>query len=483
MRSTSRHATWSESSEWAARQDHAFVGDGSMGDGRKLRDDLHGALHEGAERLREGVDRLEQESARHLDRLADQGAGGLDDLARAGEDRDRGGRRRHSDAPKRANRLAEKAARAERKAEKAARRAFRAADKELRRADELRSKRRRKRSRRHDPNLSPEEREHRTAVHRARQRANQRLGFLTHIGAYAATLMLLLVTTRSVRIALIVALGWGIAVFCHYFWALAAPRYRDRWVEREVGARSQTKVKSERREVGTRSRRSLEDLSASIAHEIRNPITAAKSLVQQMGEDPASNENLEYAGLALSELDRVERSISHLLRYARDEEPRFSVMTLAGAARAASEGLRERAAAHGIELVVEFDREGEMRGDPEKLRRVIENLVSNAIDALAASETVLARVELLGGENLAGTEVWLRVVDNGPGIPADEQERIWSPFYTTKDTGTGLGLALSRKTIEAHGGRIELLSDPRQGSEFVLSFPKEPELGTPKELA
>jgi len=443
MRSTSRHATWSESSEWAAREDHAFAGDGSMGDGRKLRDDLHGALHEGAERLREGVDRLEKESARYLDRLADQGAGGLDDL------RDEVAR----------------------------------ADKELHRADELRSKRRRKRSRRHDPNLRPEEREHRTAVHRARQRANQRLGFLTHFGAYAATLMLLLVTTRSVRVALIVALGGGIAVFCHYLWALAAPRYRDRWVEREVGARSQTKVKSERREVGTRSRRSLEDLSASIAHEIRNPITAAKSLVQQMGEDPASNENLEYAGLALSELDRVERSISHLLRYARDEEPRFSVMTLAGAARDASEGLRERAAAHGIELVVEFDREGEMRGDPEKLRRVIENLVSNAIDALAASETVLARVELLGGENLAGTEVWLRVVDNGPGIPVDEQERIWSPFYTTKDTGTGLGLALSRKTIEAHGGRIELLSDPRQGSEFVLSFPKEPELGTPKELA
>ena len=87
----------------------------------------------------------------------------------------------------------------------------------------------------------------------------------------------------------------------------------------------------------------------------------------------------------------------------------------------------------------------------------------------------------VGGENLAGSEVWLRVVDNGPGIPADEQERIWSPFFTTKETGTGLGLALSRKTVEAHGGRIELLSDPRQGSEFVLSFPKEPGSETPPE--
>ena len=115
-----------------------------------------------------------------------------------------------------------------------------------------------------------------------------------------------------------------------------------------------------------------------------------------------------------------------------------------------------------------------MRGDAEKLRRVVENLVANAIDALAENGTALPKIELLGGENLAGTEVWLRVIDNGPGVPAEERARIWSPFFTTKETGTGLGLALSRKTVEAHGGSLELLTDPRQGSEFVLSFPKEP---------
>lgn len=372
------------------------------------------------------------------------------------------------DVHRRANRLAEKAARAERRAEKAARRAFRETEKLRRRAE--RHGRGRERTER---DATPEEREHRRAVRRARRRANQRMGFATHALSYAATLGILTVTTRSPRIVLIVALAWGIGLFCHYFWALAAPRVRERWVEQEVGARSRTKVKRERREVETRSRRSLEDLSASIAHEIRNPITAAKSLVQQMGEDPASNENLEYAGLALSELDRVERSISHLLRYARDEEPRFAPMALSEVARAAAEGLRDRAAAHGIELSVEFDAEGAMRGDAEKLRRVVENLLANAIDALAVSGAALPRIELLGGEDLAGSEVWLRVIDNGPGVPADERARIWSPFFTTKETGTGLGLALSRKTVEAHGGSIELLSDPRQGSEFVLSFPKD----------
>ena len=314
----------------------------------------------------------------------------------------------------------------------------------------------------------------------AYRRANHRIAFITHFGSYLATLAILLVTTRSLRVVAIVALSWGIGVFCHYLWAMTAPALRDRWVEQEVGTRSARGVKTERKQVETRSRRSLEDLSASIAHEIRNPITAAKSLVQQMGEDPASDDNLEFAETALSELDRVERSISHLLRYARDEEPRFEVLELRTVAMAAGDGLRDRAVAAGVELTIDFDRPGEMRGDAEKLRRVIENLIMNAIDAIGTDPSPSHRVEVLGGENLAGTEIWLRVLDNGAGIAPADRERIWSPFFTTKDEGTGLGLALSRKTIEAHGGRIELVSNSGskgvgERTEFILSFPKDPD--------
>jgi signal transduction histidine kinase len=344
------------------------------------------------------------------------------------------------------------------------------------------ARRRRRRRRQREDKLDPAAREHAKRVARARRRANQRIAFLTHFGAYVATLAIILVTTRSIRVVMIVALGWGIALFWHYLWAMIAPKLRDRWVEQEVGTRSARGVRTERREVETRSRRSLEDLSASIAHEIRNPITAAKSLVQQMGEDPASNENLEYAATALTELDRVERSISHLLRYARDEEPSFEILELRSVAQAAVEGLRDRARAAGVDLRIDFDRPGEMHGDVEKLRRVVENLISNAIDALGTAGRNAPSIDVLGGENLAGSEIWLRVLDNGPGIAPEDRERIWSPFFTTRQDGTGLGLALSRKTIEAHGGRIELVSSGRgregEGSEFVLSFPKDPNAET-----
>ena len=450
-----------------------------MGSGRKI-------IDEWLDRFMDQVDELERVSTKEMDRWAERGAQELDGLREQVTPSSRNAAARRAQAAVRAERKARfrerselramKAAKRERRAARNAHRALRSAERARRRAEGFRADRGSGRHRRptKEDDRTPAELEHDRLVSRARSRANQRIAFLTHFGSYAATLAIILVATRSIRVFAIVALSWGIGLFCHYLWALTAPALRDRWVEKEVGARSADGVRTERREVETRSRRSLEDLSASIAHEIRNPITAAKSLVQQMGEDPASDDNLEYAETALSELDRVERSISHLLRYARDEEPRFQRLELRSVAMAAVEGLQERANSAGIELAIEFDLPAEIRGDTEKLRRVIENLILNALEAISTADVAAPRVSILGGENLAGSEIWLRVIDNGPGITPEDRERIWSPFYTTRQEGTGLGLALSRKTIEAHGGRIEFVSEAREGTEFVLSFPKDP---------
>jgi signal transduction histidine kinase len=317
--------------------------------------------------------------------------------------------------------------------------------------------------------LTPEQRQYRAA----RRRANLRLLFFTHLAVYASVLTLLLVTTRSFRVVFIVALSWGIAVFLHYFWSMLAPSLRERWIQKEVGQRVQGDVSSERERVEHRHVRSLEDLSASIAHEIRNPITAAKSLVAQMGEDPVSRDNLEYANVALDELDRVERSISHLLRFARDEDLSFSQLEMAEVIRSAVETFRERIARQAIEVDCQLDTRGAMRGDADKLRRVLINLIGNAIDALEGAGTPEPKLTIMSGDNLAGTEVWVRVQDNGPGIDAETRRKVFDPFYTTKASGTGLGLALSKKVVDAHGGSLELDSSPSRGTEFVLSFPKE----------
>jgi signal transduction histidine kinase len=290
-----------------------------------------------------------------------------------------------------------------------------------------------------------------------------------------------MVKAALVTVPLLIFLPWlgvimlfvfGVDIGKRWFRLMVEPKLRERLVEEEVQKQLHASVSQERRALEGEHSRSLEQLSASIAHEIRNPITAAKSLVQQMGEEPAARENVEYARVALEELERVERSISHLLRFARDEELRAQEIRMADVLDSALETFRDRAARAGVEIAREIDGEGPLLGDPEKLRRVVINLIGNAIDALEEAKTPAPRIEVALGENLAGTEVWVRIRDNGPGIDGALHEKIFSPFYTSKPGGTGLGLAITRKLMEAHGGAIELASRPGSGAEFVLTFPK-----------
>jgi len=257
------------------------------------------------------------------------------------------------------------------------------------------------------------------------------------------------------------------------------PKLRKRFIDREVSRQVSATLQGERQQMVGEHARSMETLSASIAHEIRNPITAAKSLVQQMEEDPTAAENVEYARVALEELHRVERSVSHLLRFAREEEMGVGDVRMADVIDSALETFRERIARAGIELVRREDGEGELRGDAEQLRRVIINLVGNAIDALAETRTPNPRIELAMGENLAGTEVWVRIKDNGPGIDREALQKMFSPFYTSKPNGTGLGLAISKKLVDAHRGTLEVGSQPGAGAEFVVTLPKQLAGGPP----
>jgi len=306
---------------------------------------------------------------------------------------------------------------------------------------------------------------------RARRRAEEKIDLyreLVKVGPIALLLLLFVFPLGVVFTAYqVMRLGR------RTYQTLIEPGVRDRLVAEEVGKRLDARVQAQRQAMEGEHARSLEKLSASIAHEIRNPITAAKSLVQQMGEEPSSSDNVEYAQVALAELERVERSVSHLLRFARDEELRAHDVTMADVLDSVLETFRERADREGIAIERSFDTEGALRGDPEKLRRIGINLIGNAFDALADAGVAAPRIEVSLGENLAGTEVWVRVRDNGPGIAPEAAARIFDPFFTKKQSGTGLGLPITKKLVEAHGGEIELDTELGRGTEFVVTLPKE----------
>lgn len=308
------------------------------------------------------------------------------------------------------------------------------------------------------------------ALKQARRRASHRIAFTGHLIVFGAIVMLLLFAAGMFT-ATIVGLAWGLGVAMHWFWAIKAPQLHRHWVAEELGPQVQATVARERETLGSDHARHMNQLSAAVAHEIRNPITAAKSLVQQMGEDPNADHNVEYARVAIEELDRVERSIAQLLRYAREQDVKLSPVRLGDAVRSALEAMQQPLAS--IEVEVTLVDEDRMRGDLEALRRVIINLLNNAIDAIAERGPPEPRLVVHTGHNLAGTELWLRVRDNGGGIDPEAQATLFEPFFTTKQSGTGLGLAICKRLVQAHEGRIEVTpaAELEEGCEFVLTFP------------
>jgi signal transduction histidine kinase len=304
-------------------------------------------------------------------------------------------------------------------------------------------------------------------LQRARSRAAAEMGFYVHLTSYLGVITLLalinLMTTWYPWF-LWPAIGWGFGLGSHWMGVFGSralkARYFDPAVEREL-VREKVVMQTEKQA-------SLDELSSTIAHEIRNPIAAAKSLVQQMGEDPHSVENVEYAKVALDELDRVERRIAHLLKFAKEEDYAMAPTNLATVVDAALTQLRGKLAAARIAPVRNYITGPTIVADGEKLKQVFANVLDNAIDAFDGVPEN-RRVELFI-EN-GGSNATVRVRDNGCGIPPDKLERIFNPFFTTKEKGTGLGMAISRKIVEAHAGTMDVASEVGRGTEFVVTLP------------
>jgi len=316
--------------------------------------------------------------------------------------------------------------------------------------------------------LSPEE----EARRRARRRAAAEAGFYGHLASYVAVITLLavinLVTMPFMRTPypwfIWPAFGWGIGVFSHFMAVFGSRMLKERFFDPAL----ERELRRERVVMQSEKQASIDELSSTIAHEIRNPIAAAKSLVQQMGEDPQSVENVQYAHVALEELDRVERRISHLLKYAKEEDYEMALVNLAGIVDSAVTQLRTKLETAKVSVGRNYIGGPTVRADAEKLRQVFANVLDNAIDALNGVPEG-RRIELFIENGERGATV--RLCDNGCGIPPDQLARIFNPFFTTKDKGTGLGMAISKKIVEAHEGAIEVASTVGRGTEFTISLP------------
>src|SRR6185503_3219879 len=223
------------------------------------------------------------------------------------------------------------------------------------------------------------------------------------------------------------------------------------------------------RELAERERlASLGRMAATVAHEIKNPLSAIKSIAQVMREDEnLRNEYERDLGLIVGETDRLSQSVTQLLSFARKESPSAQPLSVDELLRSVVDLFRANAKEQGIVLDAQVRVEAELSGKSvSALRDALSNLLLNALQATPQG----GRVEMTAAA--ADSELLISVQDSGSGVPADLRERIWEPFFTTRQRGTGLGLAIVRKRVQEVGGSASLdVSRNGRGALFVLRLP------------
>jgi signal transduction histidine kinase len=213
----------------------------------------------------------------------------------------------------------------------------------------------------------------------------------------------------------------------------------------------------------------IQTMSAGLAHEVRNPLNSAKLQLELLErrlrrehDDPRLVEPIE---LAYHEIERLTRLLNEFLAFARPADldlGKHDVVEIAQTVIAVERGLADK---RGATIRLICDPPVIATIDPHKLRQILQNLIRNALEAV--SRGGLVTIELRGDED----RFYLAVGDNGPGIPPAILNRIYEPFFSTKDGGTGLGMSIVHSMVTLHGGKIRVDTGSR-GTRFEVDMPR-----------
>jgi signal transduction histidine kinase len=212
-------------------------------------------------------------------------------------------------------------------------------------------------------------------------------------------------------------------------------------------------------------------LTGRLAHEIKNPLSTVLLNLQLLREDldptsPASARIEARLDTVTREAGRLKETLDDFLRYAGRMEIRRQPTDLNTLLQDLVDFFMPQAQAGRVQLRLQ-PHDGPLQAavDARLLKQALLNLMLNAVQAMpGGGELILSLSE-------RGRYAVIDVIDTGPGIPPDEQERIFSAYYTTKKSGTGIGLSVARRIAEEHGGRLVLTSEPGKGSDFAVHLP------------
>ncbi len=214
----------------------------------------------------------------------------------------------------------------------------------------------------------------------------------------------------------------------------------------------------------------LGTIAAGMAHEIKNPLASIKGLTQVLPENLDDPQFIsKYSEIVPRQLDRIDRIVRDLLDFGQPDKLALERVDLAGELEAVLRLVGNQCRQGNIAVVRELEGTAPVNGNPAKLSQAFLNIVLNAIQAMPEGGVLTLRTY-----DLPLTAV-IEISDTGQGIPAEKLPKIFDPFYTTKEQGTGLGLAVTHRIVKEHAGVIEVASEPGRGTTFKLCLPIRPE--------
>lgn len=239
--------------------------------------------------------------------------------------------------------------------------------------------------------------------------------------------------------------------------------------------RDLTEIKTLQREIMLNQHMaSIGRFAAGIAHEIRNPLSSIKGFASYFKNRYKDVENdVKIAEIMISETERLNRVITQLLEFARPIHVRWTAVDTIELIKDSLTLIAEPAKEHKVELIFETPADlPDIKTDPDRVRQVLLNLYLNSIDAMPDGGSLTVATAF----NADTAMLKITVSDTGKGIAPENLEKIFDPYFTTKPTGTGLGLGIVANTMEALQGRIQVESDAN-GTVFILHLPLKPVLG------
>jgi two-component system sensor histidine kinase AtoS len=213
-------------------------------------------------------------------------------------------------------------------------------------------------------------------------------------------------------------------------------------------------------------------LAAGAAHEIRNPLAVIYGFIQLMQKKFSEEEsNQYYLPLILQEIERVNRIVTELLMLSKPSSPNYREVTLGEIVSPILPLMKAEATLHGIEIIDQMDKDTKLHVDVEQLKQIMLNLMKNGIEAMQQGG------KLTIASSCDEANVHILISDTGEGIAPEYLSRIFDPFFSMKEEGTGLGLPISMRMVKNHGGDLLVQSKLGEGTQITISLPIQPTRG------